>query len=428
MNPYGSLVLGGSVNETFVSYPTYAGVRPVITLSTIANWPKEVLGGDTLIVDFKSSAQGAVEIKIEDKSVTDFIYSDGILTLANVNGNVEILKGFEPIPLITYLQNLYTPNSTAINNGITYNLDTTNNLMNDRLGGTTADYNGGNIRYYGSSPNNYIDIGDRDSNDNIIYWRIIGLFDTKYATDELPCNVDSDNDGHYDNCATEKLVKIIRSLPIGPYSWDYTSSGSYFNDWSKATLKTMLNDAYYKSTTTSYYNGSTTPITVDFSSYGLSPNPREYVENVLWNLGGFSTSSSDSNYYQNLYPSDAYKFERGTIVYNGRSTEWVGKVALMYPSDFGYATDFGLCNQKIYNYNNDLCNSNDWINRSIYVQTLTPQSDTVQGIYFFTNAGVLGRAYASNSLQMTPTLYLKSGLLLKAEYTGTSTDPYVVTN
>ena len=28
--------------------------------------------------------------------------------------------------------------------------------MNDRLGGTTDDYNAGNIRYYGATPNNYV--------------------------------------------------------------------------------------------------------------------------------------------------------------------------------------------------------------------------------------------------------------------------------
>ena len=53
---------------------------------------------------------------------------------------------------------LYTNASktTVTNNEITYNTAESVSLMNDRLGGTTEDLNGGNIRYYGKSPNNYI--------------------------------------------------------------------------------------------------------------------------------------------------------------------------------------------------------------------------------------------------------------------------------
>ena len=58
--------------------------------------------------------------------------------------------------------------------------------MNDALSSTgsaitntTALTNGtsGNIRYYGASAKNYVDIGDRDSSGNKILWRIIGVFD-----------------------------------------------------------------------------------------------------------------------------------------------------------------------------------------------------------------------------------------------------------
>ena len=43
----------------------------------------------------------------------------------------------------------------VVYNGVTYNYGNSTNLMDDKLGGTLEN-NGGNIRYYGSNPNNYI--------------------------------------------------------------------------------------------------------------------------------------------------------------------------------------------------------------------------------------------------------------------------------
>ena len=73
-------------------------------------------------------------------------------------------------PLIQYISNLYTNanKTTVTNNGITYNYATSVSLMNDRLGGTTTSLDGGNIRYYGANPNNYIDIGDVYTEDTVI--------------------------------------------------------------------------------------------------------------------------------------------------------------------------------------------------------------------------------------------------------------------
>ena len=90
-----SIDTGGSIYSGGWDMDYFRGIRPVITISVDEinkniELPSEVMGGDTLTVDFKEFAPGAVEIKIEDKTVTDFIYSDGILTLPSVKNNVEI--------------------------------------------------------------------------------------------------------------------------------------------------------------------------------------------------------------------------------------------------------------------------------------------------------------------------------------------------
>ena len=390
-------------NAGLPSHNQYFSIRPVVTIeaSEIGNeYPLEVLGGEDLTITFSGNAPSGVIVKIGDEEITDYTYSNGVLTIENVNGNVEIIKD-EPIVLAQYITDLYNNSTTKTNSlevdGITYSLDTTNNLMDDRLGGTVS--SGGNIRYYGANPNNYVDIGDRDSSDNVILWRIIGVFETKYATTDKPCDTDSDGDLHYDNCATDKLVKIIRADSIRDYVWDYTSSGSYTNNWSTATLNTMLNGAYYNSTTTSYYN-RTKPTSVDFTSNGLSANAQSKVENVLWNLGGTST-------YEIPYTNDWYVYERGTTRYTGNPIEWVGKIGLMYPSDYGYGADLGQCNKEPYNYDTTTsCKGTDWI--SINQWTITPISNYWSGVFAVGSPGNVSHCDASNPIEVRPVLYLKS--------------------
>lgn len=81
------------------------------------------------------------------------------------------------------IDNLYNKSEKLIitSNGIEYNYALSVNLMDDRLGGTTSDYDGGNLRYYGENPNNYIYYNCSDyknqSSTTCEKWRIIGVFD-----------------------------------------------------------------------------------------------------------------------------------------------------------------------------------------------------------------------------------------------------------
>ena len=80
------------------------------------------------------------------------------------------------ISLAKYITNLYTgaEKEMVTNNDITYNTAPSVSLMNDRLGDTTTDLDGGNIRYYGASPNNYIYFNCETYPDtNCEIWRII---------------------------------------------------------------------------------------------------------------------------------------------------------------------------------------------------------------------------------------------------------------
>ena len=100
----------------------------------------------------------------------------------HADGEGAVMKGYTAADYIT---DLYTEAAkvTATNNSITYNTAPSVSLMNDRLGGTTTDLDGGNIRYYGANPNNYIYFNCSDysnqTSSTCETWRIIGVFDGK---------------------------------------------------------------------------------------------------------------------------------------------------------------------------------------------------------------------------------------------------------
>ena len=330
--------------------------------------------------------------------------------------------------LANHITKLYTnaEKSTVENNKITYNVASSESLMNDRLGGTTTSLDGGNIRYYGASPNNYIYFNCSDynnqSSETCELWRIIGVFDGK--------------------------VKIMRNESIGEYSWDTSassvSSGQGVNEWSQADLMKLLNPGhdsesvggslYYNNKSGTCYNGQsnvTTPC--DFTTTGIkNDTTRNMIADVTWKLGGWNNSD--------IYSNQIYGYERGTTVISNpsdgikRKTTWTGKVALPYPSDYGYATDLSKCSLTLLNYNSAddsyVCRENDWMfsifeNHLNYL--LTPDTAYGPGTFSVYSDGSVNYygfiAYAYGANDINPTLYLSSEQTISSG-DGSESNPY----
>ena len=323
---------------------------------------------------------------------------------------------------------LYTSaeKETIQNNSIDYHIAPSVSLMNDRLGGTTTDLDGGNIRYYGASPNNYIYFNCSDysnqTSSTCETWRIIGVFDGK--------------------------LKLIRGSQIGTYSWDNknTNTGAENNygknDWTTARLMKLLNPSdyytvdsndnnlgqslYYNSTSGKCYSGQNNATKdCDFTSTGIKDTTRNMIAETTYYLGGWNNVS--------VYPNQIYEYERGTTVYTGRpTTPWTGKIALAYPSDYGYAADLSKCTKQLGSYNDSTCASNNWM-KAIITNNSTNASgwllthyygdscDTWR-TYWAGNAGYSGAYYA---FEVTPVLYLKYRISINSG-TGTSSDPYQI--
>ena len=263
-----------------------------------------------------------------------------------------------------------------------------------------------NLRYVGATPNNYILFNNET-------WRIIGVF----------------NVYNNDTQKNEKLVKIIRNEALGNYSWDTSdssiNSGYGINEWSQADLMTELNTDYLDTSktggTTTWYNGSNNSKT---GSYDYSKNIKsgyiDKIANVRWNLGGSSSSSNSAKTF--------YTLERGTTHVSNPSDEitrtntWDGKIALMYPSDYGYASTDTTCRS---NLNSNNCVNNNWMFNSAYQWTLSPYSGNAYLVFCVDSGGSVCRSNPRNTNGVRPALFLKSDILITSG-TGTSTDPYTL--
>ena len=320
-----------------------------------------------------------------------------------------------------------------------------------------------NIRYIGANPNNYVYFNCSDYNNQsdstCEKWRIIGVF--KNITKE---------DG-----TKEDLVKIIKDDRLGnaDFYWDYkkngvgTSTSAYgSNDWTDSQLMMMLNPTdYLKSGYTiennvvkdskgqaiyqnmgSYYNGTSgckpaavasganfTCTSIDFTSTGLKNElTRNAIESVVWNLGGTGSYTSASN----GLASHWYEYERGTTVYSGHATTWTGKVGLMYPSDYGYATAGGATTNRaaclakeLYNWGGSVvsdCENNDYLYKSSYYQwTLAPDSSDAHNVFNVRTGGYVSSSFAiTDSISVRPVAFLKSDISITNVGTGTSESPF----
>lgn len=241
-------------------------------------------------------------------------------------------------------------------------------------------------RYIGADPNNYVTFNNET-------WRIIGVFTVDDGTGKK-----------------EERLKIIRNESIGNMAWDSNKT----NDWPNATLNANLNSG-------GYWTNS------------LGSDAKNMIGDTLWYLGGTSNYTSSTN----GLTSHFYSYERGTTVYSGRDTSWVGKVGLMYPSDYGYATSGGsttdrnaCLNKELYNWDSSDfsdCKNNDWLYESSYHQwTITPRASRSDYVFRVSSTGYLGYTYANYADNgVRPVVFLKSSIKI-VDGDGSSSNPYIL--
>ena len=228
-------------------------------------------------------------------------------------------------------------------------------------------------RYQGASPKNYVIFNGET-------WRILGVF----PTDDGTCNI-------------ENRVKLIRNESIGSKKWNTSDS----DDWTTSSLKTELN--------TTYLNGLN--------------DDKNMIGDAKYYLG-YGGSTKDS-YYKN---------ERNSIknINTNSPISWIGKIGLMYASDYGYAN--GVCDRELDAIYPE-CNQHNWIysNDNTTMWLINPMGENSGDSFcaaivdggIIPSQGKVIQEVKNYSYLVVPTLYLNS-LVKITGGTGTSTNPYTL--
>ncbi len=440
-----SITLNGGVTLFGTNTPNIECAKMDDNITVTNN--NSCIGSRTLANNYELNADSSndyyvmVYIKNIDKEQTDVGVFNGTITFTSTQGD-ELKARFGATNGAETIEELFNPNTTVLNNNITYQYDTVNNLMEDVAG---------NIRYYGANPNNYVYFNCTDyPSTNCELWRIIGVFDGK--------------------------IKLVRNEYIGAYSWDSTPSsingGWGINQWGSsgdyegADLMKLLNPGYENNTdldkygntivvnNSLYYNSENgycyigydateklynNTESCDFTNTGLkNDTTRNMITDAIWYTGGIDFNNTNINSY------DIYNYERGNAVYNHdkngrgncsndtleRTTSWVGKVGLINPSDYGYAVDFSKCNQTLRYYNDTNCTSNNWMytidtnNKFWYTLNATSNWCAANYNYFVRQNGSMGSIIVLDNLaSVVPSLYLNFDISI-IDGIGSEDNPY----
>lgn len=271
-------------------------------------------------------------------------------------------------------------------------------------------------RYSGSSPKNYVSFNGNE------VWRIVGVFDVDNGS------------GTY-----QQRLKLVRDASIGNYSWD-SSEGGYvgeeevtginagqgINQWAKtdsyegADLMNELNNTYFSAKSAKCYNGSNNSnITCDFTTKGLNETASNMISDARWYTAAASYGSTASQLYVSERSNQIPERDGISTDTVTRTTNWIGKVGLIYISDYGYASK-SCSNAEIQvNGFDDNCSDDNWLDTTDSTWTITPSKTAG---YYATNYGGDDSRTSSNN-RVFPSVYLNSNVKI-TDGTGTSADPY----
>ena len=278
-------------------------------------------------------------------------------------------------------------------------------------------------RYQGKTPNNYITFNGETG-----VWRIIGVFEVETPQSE----------GTY---IKENKVKIVRDR-IENVSWDDKSStaSENKNDWTTSTLMTMLNSGPYYNRTTGYtqlacstgYDTTTSETAIcNYESNGLTSEAKNQISSTKWYLGNVVEDNHGFGTTKEIYVQ-----ERSTSVHSGNSQTWDGKVALIYPSDYMYASSSCYNDDTMKgrnrsdsskSYDSLTCRSTNWLlDANKWFWTMSPSSrDSFRAMGVVHSGNVDYSGTYSNDGGLRQSLYLDTNVNYVSG-SGTTSDPFII--
>ena len=258
-------------------------------------------------------------------------------------------------------------------------------------------------------------------------WRIVGIFNEENASGEKAERIKLVKDEPI-SLSTEVPTTIAKGNIT--YEMFYSTSGTkykYFcwnkpssvetnkNDWTKAGSMYYLNENYLNSLENS-----------------------SLIENMKYNLGNVSINSDG---FITGIAKEVYTQERGTTVcdssitsnshenncniWNGNQASWNGKIVLLYPSDFGYASNTSNWSKDYKEAYSNGISLNNWMYNNISYASwfLSPASDDPNGVSDVNTVGSLIRRSTDYYVALRPVLSLGSKAMIITG-SGSINDPY----
>lgn len=376
----------------------------------------------------------------------------------------------------TYITDLYNnaPKTTVISNDITYNTAPSVRLMNDRLGGTTSDLNGGNIRFYGITSNSeqkayawnsyntamifyqisqnlFISNQAISSKENCITtlsqatnctssYASLGFSSVAECETGLPNIISQITNGETTSVDGVKQYLCSREVsstePGNVNNYIYFNCNNYSNPSSstceiwriigvfdgklKIIRNSTIGELAWDSNGIAAWSTSTLQKILNENYYNgnelnfkiKNETTRNMITSVKWNIGTYYSS-------RNIFSNAVYSSEI--------TKTWSGKIALPTVSDYLYSNDFlSSAPEDIY-IDMSCQKNNNWLSQKVdnfWFLNIGSYSDSetypwnLSGYIYYANN-------ANNTFGILPTLYLKPELKINSG-DGSESNPYTL--
>ena len=281
-------------------------------------------------------------------------------------------------------------------------------------------------------------------------WRIIGVFGnnvkimkdlpltedlTSNPVDTTGLNGASANDNQiYTNTMSEQyLIKYVayeNQHKYGYFMYNLPVDSNYSynpNDWTHSGLMYYLNE----NNTGSYYNT-------------IGASYKSLIDNTTYYLGNVSISEDSNNWWVvDGTAKEVFEQERGSVecaasvtsnsqssncnIWNGNSATWTGKIGLLYPSDYGYASssDKWSTNEEAYYYNGGSLNNWMFNTDAGASWMISPASYGSYNAVLWNDYGIVGSNFVDGNYAVRPVL----NLISEAEVVdgdGSYSNPYIL--
>lgn len=171
-----------------------------------------------------------------------------------------------------------------------------------------------------------------------------------------------------------------------------------------------LNEDYLNNELTEnpkWYNGANNKKTGVFDkSKVLKNEAQQLIDDAIWYLGGSANNQTLAKQYAN---------ERGTRHVNNpsdgvkRTNTWIGKVGLVYVSDFGYGSSNLNCKN---NLSGDPCKEDNWMLNGVVYWTITPYYSSNSAVGEINAYGHVNQISSYYNYNIKPSVYLKTNVVI----------------